>query len=117
MDVGTNMRITLRPEGHSQSGIARLKLLIVLAVVVIAGFGGLLAYQKLTYKPPYRMAGDQFMKALASRDATTSYGLFSENLKKQYTEDSWKQAINSSFANYNGKPIFVKQESVSDPHG
>ncbi|HLZ15297.1 MAG TPA: NTF2-like N-terminal transpeptidase domain-containing protein [Candidatus Saccharimonadales bacterium] len=108
------MRKALLPVGQSERGIALLKVVLLLFVALFVVFGAKIAYQKLTYKPPYRVVGDQFMTALAHKDASTSYALFSTNLKNDYTSSSWKEAVNSTFGNYTGTPKFAGSSTISD---
>lgn len=108
------MSIALSPAARSQRGASLLKVVIVLFVALFAIFGAKLIYQKVTYKQPYRQAGDQFMSALAKDDAGASYALFSDNLKRQFTSDEWKKQLDSSFSGYNGSPKYISTTAMSD---
>jgi hypothetical protein len=109
------MRTALFPAGRSQRGTSLLKVVVVLFVALFVILGVRVIYQKVTYKTPYRQAGDQFMTALAQNNASISYALFSDNLKNGTSASDWKQQLNNTFSGYSGKPKHVSDQVISDP--
>ncbi|HKU19110.1 MAG TPA: hypothetical protein VJP80_07645 [Candidatus Saccharimonadales bacterium] len=108
------MSTALFSAGRPQRGTSLLKVVMVLFVVLFVIFGIKLVYQKVTYKPPYRQAGDQFMSALTKDDASASYALFSNNLKKEFSNTDWKQQVDSAFGGASSKAKYAGITTVSD---
>ena len=85
---------------------------VVLVVALGAYFGGkIFASMRNT---PTR-AGNAFMSELASGDASTTYMVFTDHAKRDYTKAAWKDFVDG-YAKYASKeaPNLVKNEDLND---
>ena len=104
----------------AQRGIALRKTLVVLLIVVVVVTVGIFIFQKATYKPEYRKVSDQFIAALTSNDATTSFSLMTKRLQNEKNRDSWPKELTGTFKDYTGTPEYfetVQMENPGQVHG
>lgn len=85
---------------------------VVLVVALGAYFGGkIVASMRNT---PVR-AGNTFMSELASGDSSTTYAVFTNHAKRDYTKAAWKDFVDG-YAKYASKedPVLIKNEDLKD---
>ena len=111
---------------NSQSGMARGKLMVILFVVVVGVVLGSILFrvftkQDTTVTPPapiatsHRIAGDQFMQALAANKPDTAFDLMTP--AGQLTvggREAWRQTVSTSFGSSSSAPAFVGELPIQD---
>lgn len=82
----------------NQVGASKIRVVIVLAlaVLVVSTVGLVLKSRYTSSHPPYRVAADLFVSAIAAHDGESSYGVLTDRLKKTVgTQSAWQQQLDS----------------------
>lgn len=96
----------------SERGAVSKKLLVFFVVFLVI-MGGLALFSLLGPKDPYRETADKFVTALVSKDASGSYALLTDRLKKEVSASTWEKQLQSA-PTYE-EPTFVSNELIDDP--
>jgi hypothetical protein len=105
-------------EGQVKRGVVSMKLIMLIILIIAAIAGGIIYKQYRTKQANSVEAyGTTFVTALVGKDGATTYRMFTDESKKQMTEDEWNQWVVFAFDKYTaGVPPLVDKQSVPDPN-